>query len=67
MIKVAEPSGRPGSPRVPTGRQRRILRFIEKYSADKKRPPTDQEIAAGVGLKSRSSVQYHLVRLKTAG
>jgi repressor LexA len=67
MIKVAEPSGGPGSPPVPTKRQRSILQFIEEYAAAKRCAPSDQEIAVGVGLKSRSSVQYHLVLLKAAG
>lgn len=67
MIKVAEPSARRGSPHVLTNRRRRILQFIEEYAADKGRPPSDQEIADGVKLKSRSSVQYHLVWLKAAG
>jgi repressor LexA len=67
MIKGAEPSGGAGTPPVPTNRQRSILRFIEEYVAVQRCAPSDQEIADGVGLKSRSSVQYHLVLLKAAG
>jgi repressor LexA len=52
---------------VPTERQRRILQFIEEYAAANGCAPSDQEIAQGVGLKSRSSAHYHIQKLKTAG
>jgi repressor LexA len=52
---------------VPTERQRRILRFIEEYSAVNGCAPSDREIAQGAGLKSASSAHYHLQQLKAAG
>ena len=66
MIKAAESSGRPGS-HVLTPRQRGILQFIEEYAVANDCAPSDQEIADGVGLKSRSSAHYHLRILKAAG
>ena len=66
MIKAAESSGRPGG-HVLTPRQRAILQFIEEYAAANDRAPSDQEIAEGVGLKSRSSAHYHLRILKATG
>jgi len=67
MIDVAESQGRPRRHRVPTERQRMILRFIEEYSAGKGCAPSDREIAQGAGLKSASSAHYHLQQLKAAG
>jgi len=66
MIKAAESSGEPGS-HVLTQRQHAILQFIGEYSAANDCAPSDQEIADGVGLKSRSSAHYHLRILKAAG
>ena len=66
MIKAAESSGGP-SGHVLTPRQRAILQFIEEYAADNDCAPSDQEIAEGVGLKSRSSAHYHLRILKATG
>lgn len=67
MIKVAEPSGRLASQHVLTDRRRRILQFIEEYAAANGCSPSDREIAHGAGLKSASSAQYHLVKLRDAG
>jgi repressor LexA len=66
MIRVAESSARPGG-HVLTPRQRAILQFIEEYAAANECAPSDQEIAEGVGLKSRSSAHYHLRILKATG
>jgi repressor LexA len=66
MIKAAESPGGPGS-HVLTRRQHAILQFIGDYSAANDCAPSDQEIADGVGLKSRSSAHYHLRILKAAG
>jgi len=66
MIKVAESSGKPRG-HVLTPRRRAILQFIEEYAVANDCAPSDQEIAAGVGLKGRSSAHYHLRILKTAG
>jgi repressor LexA len=67
MIKVAASPGGPGNRHLPTTRQRGIIQFIEEYSAANGCAPSDQEIADGVGLKSRSSAHYHLRKLKAAG
>jgi repressor LexA len=66
MIRVAESPGRPVS-HVLTPRQRAILQFIEEYAAANGCAPSDQEIAEGVGLKSRSSAHYHIQKLRAAG
>ena len=66
MIKAVASSGGP-SGHVLTPRQRAILQFIEEYAAHNDCAPSDQEIAEGVGLKSRSSAHYHLRILKATG
>lgn len=50
-----------------TPRRRRILDFIEKFAAEEGYPPTVREIGAAVGLRSSSSVQFHLVALRNMG
>ncbi|MFQ6099511.1 MAG: transcriptional repressor LexA [Armatimonadota bacterium] len=50
-----------------TPRRKRILDFIEKFTAEEGYPPTVREIGAAVGLKSSSSVQFHLVALRKMG
>ena len=50
-----------------TPRRERILDFIAKFSAEEGYPPTVREIGAAVGLKSSSSVQFHLVALRDMG
>jgi repressor LexA len=66
MINVADSPSRPRS-HVLTPRQRTILQFIAEYAAANGCSPSDRDIADGVGLKSTSSVHYHLVQLKAAG
>ncbi|MET9445457.1 hypothetical protein [Streptomyces sp. NPDC006610] len=47
--------------------QERILRHIRQTIADQGEAPTGAEIAAAVGLRSRSSVHYQLVELERKG
>ncbi|MGC4950967.1 winged helix-turn-helix transcriptional regulator [Streptomyces sp. DT224] len=47
--------------------ERRILEFIRSEIADKGEAPSIREIAAGVGLRSPSTVAYHLGRLEEGG
>ena len=51
----------------PTRRQDMILRVIEEYAAVHGCSPSNREIAVAAGLKSPSSVLYHLRQLKAAG
>ena len=44
-----------------------ILKFIEDHISSKGYAPTIREIAAGVGLKSSSTVQGHVDRLEKDG
>jgi SOS-response transcriptional repressor LexA len=45
-----------------------VLRFVRDYQARyKHRSPSLREIAAGVGLRSRSSVRDQLLMLETTG
>ena len=48
-----------------TPRQQAIIDFIREYPY--KYPPTVREIAAGVGLKSSSTVHSHLTALVNQG
>lgn len=50
-----------------TPREAQIVKFIRHYRADRGFAPTTQEIAAGLGLASRSGVHRHLVALRKAG
>ena len=50
-----------------TEKRRRILDFIERTSSEHGYPPTVREIGQAVGLKSSSSVQFHLQALKETG
>lgn len=44
--------------------KQKILEFIVSYIQEHKYPPTVREIGEGVGLKSTSSVQSHIVRIR---
>ena len=48
-------------------RQRRIVEFIRTYTAENGYPPTFREIALSVGLKSPSTVDHHMKRLRELG
>lgn len=47
--------------------KQRILEFIVSYIQGHSYPPTVREIGEGVGLKSTSSVQSHIVRMLDCG
>ncbi|MER5914757.1 hypothetical protein ABT124_30890 [Streptomyces sp. NPDC001982] len=51
----------------PTEIQERILRHIREQIIERGEAPTLQEIGAAMGLRSRSTVHYHLVELETKG
>jgi repressor LexA len=48
-------------------RQRNLLLFIEDYSKQHGRPPTNREIGNGLGIPSTGHVDYHLKALETKG
>lgn len=50
-----------------TPRQRDVLDFIESYLEEKKYPPTMAEIAAGIGIASKSVALFHLRALEAKG
>ncbi len=50
-----------------TPRRRQILEFISRTIEEQGYPPTVREIGAEVGLKSSSSVHYHLKMLEKEG
>ncbi len=50
-----------------TTRRREILGFIERMIADRGFPPTVREIGKAVGLRSTSTVHFHLRALEDAG
>lgn len=50
-----------------TPQRRRILDFIARTVEERGYPPTVREIGAAIGLKSSSSVHYHLRVLEQAG
>jgi len=50
-----------------TSRQQAILTFIEDFVAKHHYPPTFEEIRVGVGLSTKSLVDYHLNALEQAG
>ena len=47
-------------------KQETILAFIETFTAENKYPPTYEEIRAGLGISSKSLVNYHLEALENA-
>ncbi|MCD7752997.1 MAG: transcriptional repressor LexA [Clostridiales bacterium] len=50
-----------------TPKQQRIYDYILDFTADNGYPPSVREIAAAVGLKSPSTVHFHLKALEEAG
>lgn len=48
-------------------RQQKIVDFIRDYLAENGYPPTFREIALNVGLKSASTVDHHMKRLRELG
>lgn len=50
-----------------TEKQQEILNFIKEEIKKHGYPPTTREICDGVGLKSTSSVYFHLVSLEEKG
>lgn len=50
-----------------TPKQQKIYDYILDYTADNGYPPSVREIAAAVGLKSPSTVHFHLKALEEAG
>lgn len=50
-----------------TAKQQRIYDYILDFTADNGYPPSVREIAAAVGLKSPSTVHFHLKALEDAG
>ena len=50
-----------------TPKQQRIYDFIQSFSAQHGYPPSVREIGAAVGLKSPSTVHFHLKGLEEAG
>jgi repressor LexA len=47
--------------------QRKIYRFIERYTHEYGRPPTNREIGNEVGIQSTGHVDYHLTMLERKG
>ncbi|MER6493604.1 LexA family protein [Streptomyces griseorubiginosus] len=50
-----------------TSTQEQILRCISESITERGEAPTVREIGAWVGLRSRSSVHYHLGRIEALG
>ena len=50
-----------------TPKQQRIYDFIQDFAAQHGYPPSVREIGAAVGLKSPSTVHFHLKGLESAG
>ena len=50
-----------------TPKQQRIYDFIQAFAAQHGYPPSVREIGAAVGLKSPSTVHFHLKGLEEAG
>lgn len=48
-------------------RQQEIYKYIQRFTADKGRPPTIREIGSSVGISSTSVVNYNLNILEKAG
>ena len=47
--------------------QRKIYQFIERYTREYGRPPTNREIGNEVGIQSTGHVDYHLTMLERKG
>ncbi|MGM0882539.1 MAG: LexA repressor [Bacillota bacterium] len=47
-----------------TKRQSEIITFIESFIGQQGRPPMLKEIAAGIGITSKSVVHTHLCKLR---
>lgn len=50
-----------------TTKQQAILTFIQDFMAQHHYPPTYEEIRSGLGLSTKSLVDYHLTALEVAG
>ena len=50
-----------------TSKQQAILNFIQDFMARHHYPPTYEEIRCGLGLSTKSLVDYHLTALEAAG
>ncbi len=50
-----------------TQRQNDIVDFIRTFVVKNKYPPTVREIGRGIGLRSSSTVQMHLSKLRAKG
>ncbi len=50
-----------------TSKQQAILNFIEDFVDTRHYPPTYEEIRVGLGLSTKSLVDYHLTALESAG
>ena len=50
-----------------TAMQEKIYRYIRQYAQERGYPPTVREIGDAVGLKSPSTVHFHLKNLEKAG
>ncbi len=50
-----------------TAKQQRVYDFIQSFTAEHGYPPSVREIGAAVGLKSPSTVHFHLKGLEEAG
>src|SRR5512139_2048644 len=50
-----------------TIKQQAILSFIQDFMARHHYPPTYEEIRSGLGLSTKSLVDYHLAALEEAG
>lgn len=51
----------------PSDKGQRILDFVRQYIAERGHAPSIREIMAGVGIRSSSTVAYHLGALEKAG
>lgn len=47
--------------------QRAIVAFVQSYRQAHEYGPSVREVAAGVGLRSTATVQFHLLRLCNRG
>jgi repressor LexA len=52
---------------MPSEKQLEMYQFIRAHAEDTGRPPTMEEIRAGLGLSTKSLVAYHLRALEAAG
>ena len=50
-----------------TAKQQAMLSFIEQFVNERHYPPTYEEIRVGLGLSTKSLVDYHLNALEAAG